>query len=271
MNSSVVCRADFRYYEPAVQDVKEIPQEVMNGREFANPGWEVCGFELMKHRSRVADWSDEEEIKRVHYGEISDFARELTGCDYALVGGHILRNPEQAKIHEDLAPIQFVHSDFAESYGELMRNYYAGDSEEARSSLASEGITPAEVASARRMLILQFWRNVGPRKMDLPIAFCDARSVTRQEVMAAPVEDYAGGGFDFETLAVLEPKDGRHAWYSFPEMTIDEVVAFRTYDSDMIESGEPFWTPHSAFRDPEVKSGEPSRYSIELRATCLFN
>lgn len=267
---SLICRADFRYYEPAIQDVTEFSQEVRNGREFNNPGWEVCGFELKHHESRVQDWSDEEEIKRVHYQEISDYARELTGADYALVGGHILRNPEQAQIHEDLAPIQFVHSDFAESYGDLMRQYYAGDSEEARISLANEQITPADVAAAKRMVILQFWRNVGPSKMDLPIAFCDARSVSSEEVVAAPVEDYAGGGFDFETLAVLGPKDGHHEWYTFPDMAIDEVVAFRTYDSDMIESGEAFWTPHSAFRDPDIKIGEPARYSIELRATCLF-
>ena len=52
-------------------------------------------------------------------------------------------------------------------------------------------------------------------------------------------------------------------------MQIDEVVAFRTYDSDMVASGEPYWTPHGAVRDPEVELGQPARSSIELRATKL--
>ena len=82
-------------------------------------------------------------------------ARALTGSDYALVRSHILRNPQQARVHDDLAPIRFVHSDFAPSYGGLMREFYAGDSEEARESLAMEGVTAVEVANAKRLVILQ--------------------------------------------------------------------------------------------------------------------
>jgi hypothetical protein len=50
----------------------------------------------------------------------------------------------------------------------------------------------------------------------------------------------------------------------------DDVVAFRTYDTDLVANGETYFTPHSAFRDPDVALGEPARSSIELRATCLF-
>jgi hypothetical protein len=48
------------------------------------------------------------------------------------------------------------------------------------------------------------------------------------------------------------------------------VVVFRTFDSDRAARGETFWTPHSAFSDPAVQIGKPSRRSIELRATCVF-
>jgi hypothetical protein len=53
-------------------------------------------------------------------------------------------------------------------------------------------------------------------------------------------------------------------------MRPDEVVVFRTFDSDRVSRGETFWTPHSAFSDPTVAPRQPSRRSIELRATCLF-
>ena len=70
---------------------------------------------------------------------------------------------------------------------------------------------------------------------------------------------------------MLPPADpAKHGWYVYPEMTIDEVVAFRTYDTERVDAGETHFTPHSAFRDPEVEPGDPGRFSIELRVMCLF-
>lgn len=250
--------------------VGPIPVDIANGRDFDNPGWQACGFELMRHESAVTDWNDGAEIERIHYDEIAALARSLTGCDHALVRGHILRNPEQIKIHQQLGPIMFAHSDFASTYGDRMRDYFVSDDPNAAESLEREGITGEDVRKAKRMLILQFWRNVGEPKMDLPLAFCDARSVPAEDVRAFPVNNYAGGGFNFDALAVIAPQDRTHDWYVHPEMTRDEVIAFRTYDSELDAAGKTFWTPHAAVRDPGVELGKPSRYSIELRATCLF-
>jgi hypothetical protein len=107
--------------------------------------------------------------------------------------------------------------------------------------------------------------------MDYPLAFCDARTVSPDEARSFHVTDYAGTGASFDALGVVEPDPpGRHHWYAFPELTSAEVVAFRTYDTDLVEAGKTFFTPHSAFRDPDVEVGNPARSSIELRATCLF-
>lgn len=242
---------------------------IYDGRTADLPGWEECGFELLTHGSAVSDWSDDEEVARVHYPEMAELARKLTGCDHALLASHIRRSPEEAKRHSDLSPIPLVHSDFADSYGELLRNLYrSGDRAEAAER---EGVSPDVVANARRLMILQFWRNLGPQKMDLPLAFCDARTVSRDAIRPFEVKNYAGSGFDFEALAIVPPQDAAaHHWYVFPEMRIDEVVAFRTYDTDRVGTDEPYWTPHSAFRDPEVELGRPSRSSIELRPLCVW-
>ena len=93
--------------------------------------------------------------------------------------------------------------------------------------------------------------------MDRPLAFCDSRSVTAAELRTLPVHNYAGGGFFFETLAVVAPRDpSAHHWYVFPEMGRDEVVVFRTFESERAARGETFWTPHSAFADP----AEPAQH-----------
>ncbi|MFW6093696.1 MAG: CmcJ/NvfI family oxidoreductase [Pseudomonadota bacterium] len=271
---SVFCRAAMNYLTADSRDPQDtVAAEVTirDGRTAKLPGWEVCGFELKRHAAAVKDWNDRNEVAEVHYPEMAELARALTGCDHALVSGHISRNPEEAARHQDLAPISFVHSDFAASYGDLVRNAYRQPTEDAARALAREGISGETVIGARRLLILQFWRNTGPPRMDLPIAFCDARSVPAAALRTFPVQNYADTGIDFETLGVVAPQHpDEHRWYTFPEMRTDEVVAFRTYDSERVTQGEPFWTPHSAFADPRVAPGQPSRRSIELRAVCLF-
>ena len=257
------CRTSLNYGGGATEFL------IYDGRTADLPGWEECGFELLTHASAVKDWSDDEEIARVHYPELCELVRKLTGCDHALLASHIRRSPEEAKRHSDLSPIPLVHSDFADSYGDLLRKLYgSGDRAEAAKR---DGVPPDVVVGARRLMILQFWRNLGLPKMDLPLAFCDARTVPRDAIRPFPVKNYAGSGFDFEALAIAPPEDlDEHRWYAFPEMTIDEVVAFRTYDTDRVGTDEPYWTPHSAFRDPDVELGNPSRSSIELRPLCVW-
>lgn len=85
------------------------------------------------------------------------------------------------------------------------------------------------------------------------------------------VAEYGGLKTDFDAFAIAPPLDGSHKWYVFPDMTPDEVVLFRAYDSDRAASGEPFWTPHVSFRDPTRSADAPKRVSMEMRAICLFN
>lgn len=269
------CKAMMRYVPRHTTSEQPEPIEVQvtinDGRRARLPGWEQAGFELMRQEANIDDFLDEALVAERHYPQVEALARELTGCDHALVSSHIIRSPDAAKQHSDLGPITFVHSDFADTYGELTRLRYDDVTEETQQALTRAGIEGAAVRSARRIVILQFWRNIGPAKMDMPLAFCDARTTPREATCKLPVTDYAGGGFDFDTLGILAPTDpDEHTWYVFPEMTHDEVVAFRTYDSELAEQGDTFWTPHSAFHDPNVPMGQPSRSSIELRATCVY-
>jgi hypothetical protein len=247
--------------------------EILDGRAADLPGWEECGFELLAHTSAVRDWDDDDEVAAVHHPEMEALARDLTGCDHAVVSAHIKRGPDQAARHEDLAPIRFVHSDFAAGYDTLIRrSIREAPRSTASAALDRNGLTAATYDAATRIVVLQFWRNLGPPRMDLPIAFCDARTVRPADARPFVVHDYAGaGGPTFEALAIVAPDEpDRHRWYAFLELHRDETVAFRTYDTELVASGATYFTPHSAFRDPMVALGEPARSSIELRAVCLF-
>lgn len=268
----VFCRATLNFAARGAELMGDaVDIDIRDGRTADLPGWHECGFELLSHESAVTSW-DDGEVAAVHHREMEELAKRLTGCDVALVSGHIKRGPEHAKRHEDLAPIAFVHSDFAIGYDTLVRQgYVRGDRDGGTQAMERNGVNADDVGSASRLVILQFWRNLGPAKMDFPLAFCDARTVQPADARAIPVSDYAGSGIDFEALAVLGPIESTdYQWYAFPELRPDEVVAFRTYDTDLVERRETWFTPHSAFRDPDVEIGRPARSSIELRAICLY-
>jgi hypothetical protein len=236
------------------------------------PGWRDTGFELVSdHASAVRDWTDDHEIAEVHYAEIEDLARCLTGASHALVSDHVKRTAEQAKREREQSPVRLVHSDFAAGYDDIVRLAYREVHGRGAATLARSGLTSEQIEAADRVVMMQFWRNLGAPKMDLPVAFCDNRTVTPEETRPFHYTGYVAGGRSFDALAVMTPTDpATHGWYVYPEMTADEVVAFRTYDTDLVDEGRTFFTPHSAFRDPDVEAGNPARFSIELRVLCLF-
>jgi hypothetical protein len=247
--------------------------EVRNGRIAELPGWQACGFELVDHTPKVQDWTDDDEIASVHYAEIEELARKLTGADAALVSDHVKRTAEPVRRQREQTPVRLVHSDFADDYADVVRYAYQEVRGRGAATLARSGLTSEQIEAAPRIVMMQFWRNLGCPKMDFPVAFCDARTVTRDETRPFPYTGYVAGGRSFDALAVVAPADGSspdHGWYVFPEMTIDEVVAFRTYDTEMVKTGASYFTPHSAFHDPEVEVGHPARFSIELRVLCLY-
>lgn len=269
---AIFCRAELHYLPSTGVPGDRVHTEVdvLDGRVADLPGWQECGFELIQHESAVTDWSDEVTISSVHYPEIEELARKLTGAEIALVANHIRRSPDDAQRHHQLSPITFVHSDFAAGHDEIIRRNLREGGDEAP-ALVRNGLKVRDVEKARRLLILQFWRNLGPAKMDYPLAFCDSRTVRTEQGHSFHVSNYAGSGSNFDALAVSAPGDAAdHRWYVFPELEPNEVVTFRTYDTELVTRGETYFTPHSAFRDPDVEVGNPSRTSIELRATCLW-
>ena len=122
--ADVFCTATLNFAareDELVGDSVEV--DILDARSADLPGWHECGFELVAHESATASWDDDDLID-VHHREMEELARSMTGCDVALVSNHIKRGPEHAARHQDLAPISFVHSDFAAGYDELVRRSY---------------------------------------------------------------------------------------------------------------------------------------------------
>ncbi len=248
--------------------------DVLDGRSSSAPrDFERHGFDLVEAPSAVDDWADQHELDRVARPEFGEFVRTYTGCDAAVVFPFIARSEAAAAAVADYGPIEFVHSDFTDDYGPMVTE----DDRPYRAFLdpllASQGLDRDLITSARRLAVVQGWRNTGPIHADMPLAVCDATSVDRSRLMAEVIPFYGGLRLDFEIFAVRPPEvDEPDRWYTFPDMQADEMIVLRTYDSACVDTGRPFWTPHSAFRDPHVVAdAETRRESVEIRALCVWN
>lgn len=268
----VYCRAVMNYVSRAgfAAGPRAVDVEIRDGRVASLPGWRDCGFERVTHSSAVQDWTDDVEIATVHYPEAEALARSITGLDHALVADHVKRNANETKRNREQTPVRVVHSDFADDYGDTVRKNYQNVRGRGAAALARAGLTSDDVAHARRIVMLQLWRNLGAPMMDLPVAWCDARTVSRDEMLPFRYTGYVAGADPFDAVAIIEPDDpSRHDWYAFPALVPGEVIAFRTYDTEMVPTGATYFTPHSAFADPTVGPAAPPRFSIELRLVCL--
>lgn len=215
----------------------------------------VQGFELWEAPSRVQDWHDADELRRVQYAEAAELALAATGGRRAFVFDHLLRRrgPERKPLdfghgaREGFAPVNGrIHNDYTERSGQRR--------------LALVLTEPRERLAIRRYCIVNLWRSIAGPVLDTPLAVCDARTVSSLDLVEGEVRYPKRIGEIY--LARYAP---RHRWYYYPAMQRTEVLVFKQYDSQL--SGPARFTPHAAFDHPEAPAHAPSRESLELR--CL--
>lgn len=131
----------------------------------------------------------------------------------------------------------------------------------------------------RSELRCSVWRPLVPVVKDCPLAFCDRRSVPKQDLVEIDKvhEDHWEGGY----LIKYNPD---HRWYWLPNQTSNEVSVFLTWDSDheafesackqihsrvrhALKLADVFQAtpPHAAFRLPVQKGDCQPRESVEVR------
>jgi hypothetical protein len=246
-----------RYYANAHENdtvvLAPVPMPItdMRGQETS---LDVEGCVLVEHRSQITDFGDPEWVGSLHATEIDQLLRSLTGCDeVVVVPKAILRYSEKSGktgSSDNSHPARFVHVDVSAETGAGMRE---------RSAPAGEIVRSAQY---------NVWRAISGAPQDVPLALCDARTLAGPELIKADaVFDPPGGapGFSFEGYVVAH--DPRHRWLWFSDMTPDEVIVFKTSESD---TGRAQCIPHVAFDDPLAPADAPPRVSVEMRATCYW-
>jgi hypothetical protein len=222
----------------------------------ARPHWrefdlEVDGFRFVDHPTRMKDFFDPEEIKRVYYPEMVDLVKTESGANRVVVFDHTLRtadkeDQEARKIRE---AVHRAHNDYTEWSGP----------QRVRDLLPDE----AEELLKRRFAIIQVWRPIRHPVETDPLAICDARSVSFDDFVISERRYPNRVG---QTYVVKH--NPRHKWYWLPRMRRDEALVFKVYDS--LQDGRARWTAHTAFADPTSPPNARPRESIEIRTLAFF-
>ena len=249
--------------EEEAEGGQSVQEEVLirNGR---GKEWrlEERGFELVEDTTKLTteDFYDASLVQEVYYQEMVELLKKTTGCAHAHVFSHSVRNGDRAgeakhggvvqsygkSAHIDVAPVAAAEI-FA---GMISRTSYDGD------------------LTKGRCLLVNAWRNINHDDVvrSTPLAVCDATSVV------AP-DDFVTFNLETNQYRVVQYRLANahvhnHNWIYFPEMSSNEILIFKQWDSDFSRSVRS--TFHSAFDLPPEMETMDTRQSIEVRALCFF-
>ena len=206
------------------------------------------GFALVRQKSKVRDFYDDDEVRGVYYPEAEAAIKEATGADRVFIFDHTVRRrvPGAEDRRDGLRqPVARVHVDHTDRSGP----------QRVRDLIPDE----AETLLQGRVQIINLWRPIRGPLRNSPLAVCDARTVSPDDLVASDLVYPQRTG---ETYQVLY--DDAHRWFYVPDMLAEEALLLKCYNS--ASDGRARFAPHTAFTDPNTPQDAPPRESIEIRS-----
>jgi hypothetical protein len=216
------------------------------------------GFVLLPHATRVRDWDTD--VAELYLPEIEAIVRER------LLPGRRVEVQQVATLlrrgRGTATPFyaEGVHSDGGVGPDDYANNVaaYAGEQAGAwwRGRYAQDDVAG--------VMWIDFWRptNMAGPLRHMPLALCDTSSLDPADVVPTGMTGIAPEGRETHHLGLRFNRGQR--WYYYPEMTNDELLAFKLSEF-WKEPSPPRNCFHSAFRDPGALADAEERQSCEHR------
>ncbi|GAA6062427.1 hypothetical protein JCM10212_006062 [Sporobolomyces blumeae] len=235
--------------------------EGRNAVSIETTGFDVPDPAVTRTKMRYEDWDDEDKIRKVYYDEVSELLKKVTGGSEVIIFDHTIRRGEEpGKETPDTPssrkPVAAVHVDQTPLSGKrrVLRH-------------APEAGLDGETLLRGRAQLINVWRPLRGPVLDIPLAFCDFRTLNVEDDLVPSRLVYPTEGADAqpegETFTIKH--SDKHKWYYLPEMNEQEAILLKCWDNSPNGGVR---TPHTAFSDPRYfgKEGVPLRQSIEIRA-----
>lgn len=213
------------------------------------------GFALAVDPTRVEDLYDEDAVLDTYYGEITAMLTEAFGASRVGIFDHTRRSDSGTGAPNkdgSRGPAGRVHVDYTEGSGPVR----------AADALGREEVDRI-LSTGGRIVQVNVWRPISGPVRRAPLALADATTVAAADLLAT---DQVFPGRVGEIYQVAHNPAQR--WYWAPEMTRDEVLLIKGWDS--LDDGRSRFTPHGAFTLPDQDPDAPPRESIEVRTFVVI-
>ena len=234
--------------------------DVINGRELnPPPTLDSHGFQLLIAPTKL-DLMDTDIVRSQYYEQCREMLLKATGCQEVRGGGHEYRNgfggesgPRGAKPTPNGSGGAYalgIHADMCAVVEDAFLR-----------------IIPDE----RHFQSINIWRST---KLDelietMPLAVCDMRSVDPNDIVFG---DGMNTGNIKQYTKVVDQRivySPKQWWYYFPDMSPDEVLIFRQYETRQ-ETLNLRTVFHQAVKDPNTRPNAPMRSTIEVRMQAIY-
>ena len=260
-------------HSTAARLVAHVNTPIYNGRVVEDITLDSTGFSF-GHAPTTMEGQDFYDIHTVHtkyFPEVIEHIKCLTGATAVLPFDHSVRNSTLMRDGTGIGgPVGFAHND---------NTYWSGPNR-ARQLLKDNGVV--DEVLKYRFAIMNVWRRWDGGN-DMPLGICSGDSLLPDD------SDLVGTDLVYRNrtgeiyYAVFKPE---HTFFHFPNMTKDEALVLKVYDSEAAGATSPLtkngkrgmlakWTLHTAFHHPyhSFKRGlnSPSpRESCEVRCLVLW-
>ncbi len=245
------------------------PIEIRDARQLQRQGESEAqffaenGFVLLSHRTVVKDWDN---VPQAFCDEIDEIIRtrllpgrrvEIQQRPTPLRRGRGTGTPQYA---------QGVHSD-----GPLTAELYAANVGAFAGERARKWwLDRYSRADVTGFMSIDFWRvtNMQRPLQHMPLALCAPKSLQRSDILPMEFVGIAPDGHVSHHLALRF--SAAHHWYFYPEMTCDEVLAFKLCEFWKDDpDAQPQNCFHTAFAHPGTPADAEERQSCEHRVGVL--
>ena len=222
------------------------------------PTLDSHGFQLVRAPTDL-DLLDTEQVQGAFYDECREMLRTVTGCGEVRGGAHEYRNGFGGASGE-----RGVKPTPNGSGGAYAQGIHAD------MCAAVEGRFKRLIPDERHFESINIWRSAnGETVRMMPLAVCDMRSVKPEDIVFGDGQN-TGNIRQYTKVVDQRLIHGPHQrWYYFPDMTADEVLLFRQYDTRQ-EALNLRTVFHTAVPDPTSHADAPMRYTIEVRMQAIY-
>ncbi|MCP1838547.1 hypothetical protein ACVIHI_000088 [Bradyrhizobium sp. USDA 4524] len=247
-------------HDVTIRDARPIADELSLDEE---------GFALIQHKMACANEREPDIFKKKYLEEMVPFIKDYFNASWVTttdLGGVNIRSLggkssfRGGAVPEGASPTGkhsvrnfgagFAHCDYAPIAGPQVA---AHDNQ----------LRGIEYRAYSRLMIIQAWRALSPPPQDFPLAFCDGSSILDTDLVEAPQRRYG------TTIGVWIPHySPSHRWYYFPEMTQDEFILFKGYDSKAHSKPR---SVHATFDSRYAYPNANPRESVEARFYVYYD